>query len=601
MSGQKSKLQEMQSRLKVEDLSPAERDALFKDLQKAGGKIVELTEEDNPYNQFKKKSQAYKEITGSDRPPSNNEKARLKKNDGDEKVGGHDIRPSADSANPFRAVNVVTKPKTPQKSQNQTMQLRHETSKKIGTPGDLFLLWIRFNCFIGGLTRWSGKTFTKSFTRRMTVTNRDQIIKIKSILDPLFREPTPENLNFRKKLGKENRLIDLELAYHAYNLFDLQDFSKLQREMSRSVLESEKTLKNIFTTLYLFNRHQTQLKVSTAGILRRFRELYPDVCPPNADRVFDGIWDLLVVPMYFDLEQMMELYMNQANVLQKTLLYKTMDDYLQTADKDVEVGNLAREWREQDRYQAEKLKEAMDTEAEADPSAIYPNEQIQQDAEFLFECLDYPKLLESFKKSSDFRVHFTPDDKLFYTYVILDFFDKEFSSLWVGDLIQYYTVADGTSVGRFDSRKEVVALNHKLNGAHEWVNDYLRRKDQTQKMIARTPDQKSMLVQQHLKELSRSSFTVRQNLQTILYDFTQLIGRLVRSIDENNPLIGGTDQEIVLQKSFSDRIINGMTGKDALIKAHNLMAALLWMLKYGDLSGLSANMVGEIKFKGMNS
>ncbi|MGL4388426.1 MAG: hypothetical protein ACRCTJ_03435 [Brevinema sp.] len=593
MPVEKSKLQSIKNRLKVEDLSFEEREALFTELQKAGGKIVEITESDDPVEKFKRRSAVYQKFKDSSKVSTN-------KNTQSAPVGNHNVRSSKESSNPFRETK---KPASTTNFKTSTIQLKHEVSKKVSVPSSWFLFWIKLNCFIGGLTNWGAKYFSQRFIKRMLDTNKQKIIRIQFLLEPIFKEKTSQTLAFRSKIADENRLLDYELAYHTYKLFDLRHFIKLQTEMPSSVLRSEQTLKEIFTNLYLFNRYATQLKISTMLILQKFKQQFPDSISGNPSMAFDKIWNSLIIPIYFDLEQMIEFYMNYTNVVQKSLVYKTIDDYLQTTNKHITIGMLAQDWKEQYLMKSMQMEKSLDGEenheegADEVPASIYPNQQFQKDVEFLLSSINYQKILHTFQKNTDLRSNFSSDDKLFYTYVILDYLDKEFSTLWVGDEIQYYTVADGTSVGRFDAKKEVVAQNHRLNSAHEWINDYLRRKNETEKMVARTYDQKNLVVQQHLKEISRSSFNVRQNIQTLLYDFMLLIDKLTQSANTSNSLIGNFEQVIALPRSYSNRLINGMTVKDALVKSRNLMAALLWLLKYGDLSGMSANISEPIVFK----
>ncbi|MGL4560776.1 MAG: hypothetical protein ACRCV0_00605 [Brevinema sp.] len=584
MYSKKTKLQEIKDRLNIENISFEEREKLFKDMRRAGGKIVELKYSDDPYTTFKIKSDSHRELM------ENNALDDSKKKTG--KIIPHNIRAPQEKENPFRTKN------KPLPISSNSKKQKTDINKNSGN--SLFFFWVKFNCFIGGLTSWNAKYFSHRFITRMLDNNLQKIMRIHLLLEPIFKPQNSKMAAFRQIILDEHRLMDYEFTYHTYKLFDLKHFQNLQTELNISVLDAEETLKAIFKKLYLFNRYQSQLKISTMLILQKFKQQFPETYSINPSVSFDKIWSSLIVSLYFELEQMMEFYMAYHNNSNHT--YSTLEQYLQIDKQSIVLGALSQEWKKESLLNSLKSEEQettteSDQEEQETTTSLYPNSMIQEGVEFLLQNINYLTLFEQFKSSPDLRSHFNSDDKLFYTYVLLDYLDKEFSILWTGDVVQYYTVADGTSVGRFDAKKEAVTLYHKLNSAHELINDYLRQKHDTEKMIDRTYDKKNLVIQQHIKELSRSSFNIRQNIQTAIYEFMLLIDKINKSLGTQNPFIGNIEQIINLSRTYSNRIINGMTVKNALLKVNQIMTSVLWLLKNGDLSGTSANISSVLVMK----
>lgn len=593
MSNYKNKLDEMQDRLKIDALSYDERKKLFNDLKKNGGKIVDMAESNDPYKNFAHKSQEYIATQKYNEKSKKISDAKIKRKR-QEKVGDHAIR-SATEQNPFRDSSYSNSIKNKQSTSSSS-------KKNLSVFDGLSLFWIKLNCFIAGFTNWSATKFKSSYIKKLTQKQYKQILELSAILQPIFESKNLRTLDFRTKMFEENKLLDYELAYHTYHLFNIKLFDTLPSEMPISVLQAEDTLKQLFKTLYSFNKYSAQLKISTLVILQKFRKMYPKSYSVDPIFLFERLWSSLFITIYFDLEQIMYYYMALHNNKAHLSIYNTLDEYLGITSPVV-IGKLAQEWREQHLFERMKKNENNSSKTEdqnssetiaEQKSAVYPNQTIQEGVEYLIHNIPFYKLLQQFKENGDLRTNFTPDDKLFYTYILVDYLDKEFAMLWNGDVVQYFTVTDGTNLGRFDAKKEINILNTKLSTSYELINGYLKQRNVTEKMISTTYDKKNPLINQHLRELSRTSFDVRNNVEIALYNLMLLLDRILQSQNTANPLIGNGAQIIALNKTYSGKMINGMTVSDALTKARQLIASILWLLKYGDLSGLSNLIVPPI-------
>ncbi|MGL4676197.1 MAG: hypothetical protein ACRCWI_00840 [Brevinema sp.] len=541
----KDKLDTMRSRLSVEKLQQKDRGELFDKFRGIGGKIINLDED---VNKFKEKTSLKSSNNTAGATP-----------------GNHNIRPD-ENENPFHR----------SASPNNTKTVDLPTPQKDQKESFLKFFFVRFSCFLANIFNFSASRFSGKFIditlKKAYVANAT----LKSFLAPIFALSTSDILKFRDFMAQLDMLPEYEYAFHAYHLLDDEWMAQLNVVMPDSVDKSESFFRMIFRKLVFFTPHQKRMQVAVNNVIQKYEEffrqkIHPNYTPKKIDQVFSSLW----IEWYVWVEELITYYWVRFNY--KTP-YLTLDQFLNAGvNAPLIIGKLADKWAEQYKSnQEEKQKK------EAEPR-IYPTPQIEKGATFILNHIDFLQYLEKFRESKDLRALFSPQDKIFYTYAIMDFFDKEFSLVW--NEIGFYIIPSDT--GRFDPKKEIRALENKLNQFDELVNDYLRIVRASSKN-----DSQNSLVKD--KEIARSSFNARQALQGILEAYTALLSKIFSCKGKGTDSIGNWGEAILTHKNQEQKILYGHTVEQILIIAYDFMSTMVWLLKFTDLSGLDGRIVKMI-------
>lgn len=301
------------------------------------------------------------------------------------------------------------------------------------------------------------------------------------------------------------------------------------------------------------------------------------VTQKKVDDVFFLIW----IEWYIWLEELVNYYLVRHNN-KKTP--QTLEEFLNlTSNSIVKVGQLSTELKT---FYEQKGFLDISEEDEGSELGIFPSEIVKNGSMFIVERIDFKNYLTSFEDTKDLRSLFSPTDQLFYAYVLVDYFDKEYN-LW--NEMNFYVVPGGKT-GRFDAKKEIKMLSNQLHRFYELVNDYLRLL-RTIVIVENVKGEKVYSEKQE-KELSRNSFVVRQNLLSVFEQFNILLTQIITSEGTSKEIVGNWNEILLDAISAESKILYRKTVKEIFKSAQEYIAAVVWLLKHSDLSGLNGKVTG---------
>ncbi len=539
MSKQQENVEQMRDRLDVNSMDKDDRKKLFKKFQEAGGDVV---------------------ASKTPQPMDNSSSV---------KIFDHDVRPNKEE-NPFRQNVMPIIDNKPIESQEQ----KTEKVKKVSFMG-LFL--VRFACFAANIFNFGATRFSKKFTVMCTKTASQELSTLKSFLNVLFSSPNNKEIEkFKVHLAQNKILLELEYVYHAYHLIHTDTFQQLNQFMARSVDESESVFCGILRELKFFNIYQKRMQTSIYIIAKQYEEffhkkIYNYYDEKKVAQIFSFIW----VEWFVWIEQLVTYYWTRYN-------YKTsgisLNDFLNKGQETpMEIGLLAKKWEKQ--YARKEIKTQEETQK---TESVFPNENIEKGVLFIKNYVDFKQYYKDFQETKDLRALMPVTDKIFYTFVLVDFFDREFSLAW--NDINFYVVPDAGS-GRFDPKKEIRALHMQLMQFDELVNEFLRT-------IRSTKNSPSKVDEVKEREISRSSFTARKMLMPILEEYRALFSRIMSFKGKEQDCIGNWDEIVLSSKNQETKALHGYNAEHVISFAYAYIDAMVWLLKRSDLSGLE----GEITY-----
>ena len=539
------KLDKMQSRLNITEMDKNSKKDLFNKFESAGGKVINLDGK-----------------TPVPNPQNSNANSR------NVKVGNHSVRPIQENLNPFDDKGTHVTVVTQSKSKNNSVP---EMKKISGF--QVFL--VRLTCMFANIFNFSATKFSQKFIKMSLEKVYSEVGMLKIILDPIFKETTKDSLKFRDYIAEKELFHEYEMAYHTYHILDEQWFINLKSTMPTSVDGAETAFKLIYGRLFLFYPYYTRMQMGTNLMAQNYekcfgKKLHNSYTSKKINSIFTSIW----VEWYMWLEELMNYYLVRHNSKNS---YQTLKEFLNvTPESIVRMGQLSAELKAF--YSQKKEEKLLEEDKIANP---FPSDEIQSGIEFITEKIDFPQYMDSFKDAKDLRSFFSPTDQLFYAYVLVDYFDKEYT-IW--NDISFYVIPGG-STGRFDAKKEIKLLTNQLGQFYELVNDYLRFL-RTTGMVENTKTGQDVNGKKE-KEMARNSFAIRQNLSNVFDQFSTLLAQILASKGTDKEMVGNWDDVLLNAKIHEMRILYGKTVEEMLNSAQDYMSAIVWLLKNSDLSGLS--------------
>lgn len=544
-SNKKDNLDKIQSRLNIAEMDKNSKKDLFDKFESAGGKVINL-ENNEPAPDPQKSNASSRNV----------------------KFKAHKVRGTQENTNPFDDRGTHVTLVTQSKSKNDSMP----EMKRISW-FQVFL--VRITCMFANIFNFSATKFSQKFIKMSLEKMYAEIGMLKTILNPIFQETTAESLKFRDYIADKELFYEYELAHHTYHMLDEQWFINLKSAMPVSVDRAESSFKLIYSRLFILYPYYTRMQMATNLMAQNYemyfhKKIHNSYTSKKINDIFTSIW----VEWYIWLEELMNYYLVRYN---SKNFYQTLKEFLNvTAETTLRVGQLSIELKT---FYSKKKEE--DLLEERKKESIFPSEIIENGIEFIIEKVDFQQYIESFVDVKDLRSLFSPTDQLFYAYVLVDYFDKEYT---VWNDINFYVIPGG-STGRFDAKKEIKILNNQLGQFYELVNDHLRFL-RTIGLVNNVKTGQEFNGKKE-KEISRNVFTIKQNLLSVLEQFSALLTQIISSKGTAKEMVGNWDEVVLSTKTYEMRILYGKKIEEILQSAQEYISAVVWLLKHSDLSGLS--------------
>ncbi|MGL5254994.1 MAG: hypothetical protein ACRC9L_08395 [Brevinema sp.] len=567
-----SKHQEMQRRLNVQDMDHSERAKMFNKLKEAGGQIIDLD---------KQKAEAAAKAAAKLAPkPSPSRPSRPK---------------------PMKMKRPPQQKPVTQEDANSRLEDKVKIDRaKPKYPSGFQVLGYRMNIFLSWIVNFSAQRFRPRYISLVMSEYQNAVLSISTMLAPLYNE-TPESRDFRNRMYTSGNLMEYELGYYFYHLFENQKFSNLQRPISQGVKPAKDHIKALFSSLYRLRLHTTYSKVAISNLLRRFAESFPTKASKSSSAKQVSKWMEIVWDKFFlETNQLVLYYWTEDCHKGKSTI--SLDRYLGVENLP-KIGALAEEWettfKTQEIIDADienASEEDIALEEEEELVALYPSENVKEGIEFIMKSILFEGKLHGYQSGNDLRALFKGDDKIFYTYTLIDFFDAEFSPLWSGNLLNFYVVND-RSGARYDPKKELIAINSRINQFYEQVNEYLRqlRSFRELRNSSGSGSQRLLQLENKEKDLTFLSHAARTTAAKLLEEYLVHIGRVLSSREAIEPLISNWSEELPVTKTHR-KTLAGVSVVDALTLVAQYLEAAQWLLSKSDLSGRGNTLIKPVVF-----
>ncbi len=464
-----------------------------------------------------------------------------------------------------------------------------------------FNVWIgvfssRIGCFLSGVLTASGRDLRSGFKDMLLMQYQNALLSTRMILSSILYQDKIVGHEIKKQF-----LVDVvfpyyfELIYRFDNLFSDELFSRLSalKQQAEITPDSRRLLKELFRSLYVIQPHALSLRSGMERALdieRDLRKLSPDMVRDNLRRLNENI-DFIFGRFYPRLFSLMEYFYRQEDRGRRTPLR----EFIGLRDEDA-IGFYTNRWKEElaveSRKEAEERKKAESRKIPKRPEKRDEpdeNDPIRRGLRIIEENVLFHEILAGYFEKKDTRAYFPVKDKVFLTYALTDFFDKEFSFLFTSNKATItVTFSDGK---RVDMKAELTDIYYRISTLFEKSNEYLKIIKELRKLdedAYMTIQERSARSNQFSLQRSQLSRTMRKEAKDIFDEFSKKFLALLSDSRRDRKILQNPDSKMEFNKKIDgDRYAHGKTVIEAFQDGYSYASAMTFLLADGDLSGFS--------------
>jgi hypothetical protein len=558
----KDKLEQIRDRLKLDALDETKKKEMFNRFVKAGGKVVDLDKGDKKHRLTFQRNLSQRAVS-----PINEDIRKKRQEEG--RLKAMDLSPAGQKNNPVN-------------------------------------LWIsrfsaKLGCVLTGILNWNAENFKNSFKDLILTHYQNVLLNTKMILAPLLYQDKLLQSEIKNRFS-----VDIvfpyyfELIYRLDSLYnhDLFDQLSLIRQAYNPVGEAKQYFIQLFKSLYILQPYYFSLKAALEKAMlweKELKSLDSTMVYRNKKKILSYV-DFIFLKIYPRLFALIDYYYKSGAIFRK-LDFK---DYVDFQEEDA-VGYYTGKWKEDlaisvsSAAGAKKAKTAIisddDEKNESAPMEISleENNPIKKGLELILGSLRFSQILQGYFDQKDPRAFFSIKDKVFLTYSMVDFFDKEFSFIITSNKVAFNILfSEGK---RIDIKKDLSMNYYKLSGVFERINEYLKVLKEIKKLEGDayiSIQERSVRSNQQGLQRSQVSRILRRYVKEFMEEFSKIFFITVSDYEENKKILQNPEGILGFDKKVDgERFANEKKVIEIVRDAYYLCSAVHFLLSEGDLSGFS--------------
>jgi len=554
------KLNNMRNKLKINDLDESSRRKMFQDFVNAGGQVVDLNKKEKQEKQSAKRSAP---VTREATKFSRDGDAKSRASDKSAKDSRH-----AQSRNP---------------DDNPVNKWAERFSAKLG-------------CCLSGIFNMRANKFKNKFAELVLAKYQNSLLEARMVLASALQQNQMVAEEIRKNLDMDTSHPYLyELMYRFFSIYDENLFNNINilRNDPKRVDELKPYFLELFKPLYLLRSFLEVMKSAVEKALlfeKEIRRLDANITFSNYRKICISA-DFIFYKVYPKLFSLVDFYY-KSDTRHRNIGFR---EYLRISEEDG-IGHLTEKWKEEREHEARKERVREDLKGQGGVSEDTESEKIFSDDSALNaglaiirNNLNFKQVLQDYRTQKDLRALFTLNDKVFLTYALVDFFDKEYSFIFTATKVKFNVhFAGGT---RMDIKKDLSDAYYKINSIFERVNEYLKVMRKIRKIdndSFASMEERSARLNQNSVQRSHISRNIRKDARILFENFSKNLLFVITDYDGARNVLQNPDEILEFNKKIDgDRIVNGKKVIDAIKDAYYTAYLIHLLLVEGELGGFS--------------
>lgn len=470
------------------------------------------------------------------------------------------------------------------------------------------LFWARIKCILNGVFPIFRIRVKNRFLNYTGDNIRHSMKVNKQILASILYQDKELTQEVKESFRRSGFYNYYELIYRFDNLLDDELFDEilaLKKLGKAQIKDAHLVLTKLYKKLFSIKQYVSFLKDAlnrAMGIEARMRNLRPDIVTANLRTINKHIESIFFY-LYKKLGLLVDFfYLNRV----KSGWQHSFLQFIGFINDD-HVGYLTRMWDEREEYERKRKQLAEVIQGKVD-SATKVKEQntknnielsegltdaIRDGLNFLYDHLDFYRALEKGRSNpSDDYVYFHLRDKVFVINTVVDFFDKEYSFLFLSNRVTYNVFFDGTG-RKVDVKNSLRDLYYKINLIYQRVREYLAAVRQLKNMLnTERPTQVELSIEYKniITQKTNMMRTIHQTTTKIFSQFEKIIFYILSDARGQKMVLQNPDEEVRIGTKVADvNLFKGMRFIDVFQSAYNYTSAFNYLLNEGELDMVSLN------------
>jgi len=568
-----NKLDAMREKLKLDSMDEYKKKELFNKFVSVGGKVVNIDQDKEV------KTRRGRHAASSVQPvsvPNENKPSQQGARSGETMVKGIDLSPAARKDNPInRWIERVS---------------------------------VKLACVFSGVLAFSDD-FTNFFKDLLLVEYQNTLLDCRMILASILYQDRFSANEIKKVLISDQVTPHYyELIFRFDNLSDDDLFVRLQiiKTSLKGDEEVRAILKEIFKPLFILHPYFYSLKTGIEKALLYERELnkldsnitYANIRKLNSsiDFIFGKIF-----PRLFNLIE----YFFRCDPDYKKITFK---DYLGIEESD-SIGFLTNLWKAEIALSIRKETDGKNKGKQAKNDAVTDenneenqgNNQLENADEkdpvkkgliIINEAVKFREILDAYTSAKDPRALFSIKDKVFLTYTLIDFYDKEFSFIFNSNKAEFNIVfIEGK---RVDLKRELSDIYYRISSLYERVTEYLKIVREVRKIESDTfinAQERSARSNQYSLQRSQISRVIRKDAKEFFEAFSKKLILILSDQNRENMILANPEAVLEFDKKLNGgRFVEGKKVIQSIEEAYCFSSIMQFLLGDGDLGGYSLSL-----------
>ncbi len=466
-------------------------------------------------------------------------------------------------------------------------------------------------CIIYGIFNIFGKRFSKKFLNITYYDLQNGLIEAKQILASIIHQDKSFSSHIKDSLASTGFPYYYELLYRFDEIYDPDVFNTLKdlKAVSDPIARGKTAFIKLFKKILILNRYHPSINIAFEKALsyeKELRKMDESIFSANYKKL-NKIYTFIFLNYLPKILNLVDFYFKDEIFHGKKIKYR---DFINIVPEDM-IGFYTKLWAE------EEVKEKLKLEQEERQKALEEQEKLKQEKEkgdmpplseaekiaqlknlpdsvgngirIIEENLNFKEILSFYHYSKDPREIMPINDKVFLTFSIMEFFDKEFSFLFVTSSVQFNIISDKGQ--RIDIRNNLKDIYFHTDDIYKSINEYIKilheiRKNNTNTyMLAK--EQYTKLQQLSLQRSQLSKLIRRQSGQ-LFENFKNQFKIIVDDYNYDRRIIQNPEDI----QSFDTRILGKkISHRQRIIEVFNngfsVASALHYLVNEGELSGIS--------------
>lgn len=599
----KKKVDTIREKLDFGSLEGSDRAALFDDFKKVGGNVIKLghdykSDEKDKFDKFleekaeAEKKKRKKELNAKEKEKNFQAKQKLdkerKQKEAEELEELENRKLSPEERK--QIVEEKRKEKHEQTIKNRVIRQQHD--EKLDK--QMSLISAKISCIFGGVFNLFGSKFSRKFILRDTLTFlKTSLQNTRQVLTSVLHQDESVIALVKDGLERQEHTYYFELLARFDNILDEKNFQLIAGASlaAKPIDESKPYFKKLFKQMYILKPYFKLLQNSVGVVLKmeeKIRKLQPSLVNNNIQTVLDTV--NFVFHRYFPrIELLISYYYKKYKNVHKG---SNVREFLEFDEKDV-LGYYTHAWKEEEKYRLKKatIEAAIKSNKERpvysedvmkniDEVPDVPN-FARKGLKLIYDNHDFRKALSFYKGSKDARKLFQLVDKVFLMYSLIDFFEKEFSFLFVSDKVQFDMFTD--KMGRkIDTKNTIKRIHYKFNDIYRKIKEYLKLLVDYNRVVDKAVGSKEIKRIEHQREsLYR---TMNQEARKIVEDLLKMFQYVVRDSTSEKKVVINPNYKLDFRKSTEHNVCNHINVMDAFVFALEFLSGFYHILRFGDLT-----------------